>query len=62
MSQQSCHHSLFLFWLRPGRINGVAFEALAADSQTVLLQRAYTTSSQAVMSHMLPSITLLWRD
>lgn len=62
MAPQSCHHSLFLLWWRPGWIGSVAFEAHAVDSQTALLHRAYTTSSQAVLSHMLPSITPLWRD
>lgn len=60
MAPQSCHHSLFLLWWRPSRISGVAFEAHAVDSQTALLHRAYTTSSQAVPSHTLPSIMPLW--
>lgn len=62
MAPQSCHHSLFLLWCGPGRISGVAFEAHAAFTQTALRHRAHTTSSQAVLLHMSPSITPLWRD
>lgn len=54
IAPQSCHHSLFLLWWRPGRISSTAFEVHAVESQTEKLHRAYTTSSQAVLSQTLP--------
>lgn len=62
MAPPSCQRGLFLLWWRPGRISSEAFEARAVESQTALLHRAYTTSSQAVVSHMSPSIAPLWWD